>query len=269
MNRLLAIAFVLACFAAAQADVTIYFDPNDILDNYATDYTGSKTTQENARRIHTQWGAAYYGTFSDYMQAGHSQPSDWNTYVNWRNSLTDVGEGIAVFNTWFLDDVNAPTWGEKTVVKPGSTVAATAADGWNVDYIYNPYNLGGTVVQFYTLDPTKRLRPTDLGGANIGGFSITADLYYDSGPAGWDVNDVAVPQNAPIRFWVGNLNGDDPGFYRSDTQALFFDGAAYSDGAGHAGSGFEAVLTAVPAPGAFILAAMGMGLVGWVKRRFA
>jgi hypothetical protein len=254
--------------------VVLNFDPNDILNLYpeVSQNLESKTTQENARRIHLQWGANLYGTFGDYMQPGHSQPSDYDTYVGWRNGLTQSGQGIGVFNVWFIDQPGAKSWGETTVIKPGSVVTATAVDGWSYTIIHDPYGIGGDVVQWYTLDPTKRLRPTDLGGANIGEFSVTADLYHDANGNGWDASDPSVVGGEQVRFWVGDLNGDDTGFYRSDTDAIFFNGAAMGNGADHAGSGFEAALSATADPIPEPLTMLGLVLaagsvVGYIRRR--
>ena len=265
-----AIAVCLAVAGTARATVTITFDPNDILDKYASDDTGLKASQPDARRWHAGWNDPYYGTFSDYMEAGHSQPTDYNTYVNWRNSLKNPGDGIAVFNAWFIDGAAARSWGENVVVKPLTTVSATAASGWNVAIIPNPYGIGGDIVQWYTLDPALRLRPTDLGGADIAPFSITADLYWDVGPAGWDPLDLAVTQDQvnQIRFWVGDLNGDDAETYRSDTKALYYTGANYGGTAGQYGSGFEAVLTPIPEPLTMAGLLLGIGsVVGYARKR--
>jgi hypothetical protein len=268
---LIAVGLAWAIGSWAQAAVvTIRFDPNDLVNLYPSNSSGLKETQQDARRIHQQWGSNFYNTFSDYLASGHSQPSDYGTYVSWLNSLS-AGEGIACFNSWFLNNPAASSWGEKVVSKPGSVFYATAGDGWSVDYIVNPYNLGGTSAQWYTTDSSKYLRP---GGADIGIFSITADLYWDSGPSGWDANDKDVLPGDVIRFWLGCLNGDDPGFYRTDTQALYFDnsgpfGAVYSSQAGVAGSGFEAAMHAiaeVPEPATLIVWSL-LGGVSWLGMR--
>jgi hypothetical protein len=269
--------FIVSVSGIVSADVTLTFDPDDIIQLYPADSTGLKASQDNARRVHSVWTNPYYGTFSDVLQSGHTQPEDYNTYMNWRDSL-GRGEGIAMFNSWFLNQPAAQSWGEVIVVKPGTTVTGTAAAGWNVRIIQDPYGLGGASVQWWTTDSTYYINTL----SDIGDFSITADLYWDSGPAGWDPGDVAVQPGELVRFWVGGLNGDDPEFYRDDTQCLYFDdqgwgvrngdspfSATYSDAAKDYGSGFEGALevTAVPVPGAVLLGSIGLGLAGWICKR--
>ncbi len=294
VTLIVAAGLILTVTATAGAKtVTLVFDPNDILDlspgSVGGDFDGGrKADQVNARRVHKDWASTFYETFykSGLPDGPHTQPDDYNTYMNWRNSLDDSGEGLAMFNTWFLDNAAARSWGEMVVVKPGTTVASTTASGWNMRFIPNPYGLGGGSVQWWTTDPAKRLRPTDLGGADIGKFSITADLYWDTGtgPKGWDVTDPDVELGDEVRFWVGCLNGDDADFYRSDTQAIYFDnqdwgtdspayspfGANDSTEAGVYGSGFEGVLsaTAVPEPMTMLAVGMGIaGLAGYIRKR--
>jgi len=276
-TALAALGLLLAVTGTAEA-ITLVFDPNDILDKYPSDSTGLKVSQPNARRVHATWANTYYGTFSDALQDGHSQPEDYNTYMNWREGL-GTDEGIAIFQSWFLNNSAAQSWGETTVLKPGSTVSATASDGWNWRIIKDPYSSPGYVVQWWTTDSAKRLRPTDLGGVDIGEFSITANLMFDDDADG--VGDRDVELGDSVRWWLGALNDDDAPFYRDDTQAVYFDAtgwgsrtayaefAADMDGSGY-GSGFEAVLesTAVPEPVTMAGLVLGIGaLGGYVRRR--
>ena len=273
------IGLLLAVTGTAGA-ITLVFDPNDILDNYPPDSTGLKASQPDARRVHAAWLNPYYGTFSDVLQAGHSQPTDYNTYMNWRGGLGGSGEGIAIFQSWFLNNSAAQSWGETTLLKPGSAVTATASDGWNWRTIKDPYSSPGYVVQWWTTDPAKRLRPTDLGGVDIGEFSITANLMFDDDDDG--VGDRDVELGDSVRWWLGALNDDDAPFFRTDTQAVYFDAtgwgsltpasaafAADMDGSGY-GSGFEAMLesTAVPEPATLALLALGgIGMLVSRKRK--
>jgi hypothetical protein len=271
--------------ATTQAgSVTIQFDPDAIIQAYpitpgADVPGGRKIDQLDARRVHQIWKrTSLHETFYD-PAASKPQPHSYNTYMNWRDSL-GPGEGIAMFNSWFLNNGAARAWGETVVVKPGTEVIGTAADGWNVRIIEDPYGLGGASVQWWTTDPTKYINTV----SSIDEFSITADLYWDNNQNGWDATDTPVTWGESVRFWVGGLNGDDPEFYIDDTQAVYFDdlgwgtrvpfagvpfSAIYSPGAGVYGSGFEAALeaTVVPAPSALLLGLFGLGVVGTKLRR--
>lgn len=279
------LAVVLVWSGMAQADaVTIVFDPDSLIQSYpaaaGSDVAGGqKVDQLDARRLHQQWASTFYETFHN-PDDPHAQPDDYNTYMNWRDSL-GANEGIAMFNSWFLDNGAARSWGEAVVVKPGTTVTGTAASGWNVRVIENPYSYGGASVQWWTLDSSKYINTL----SDIGEFSITAELYWDTNQNGWDDTDTPVVAGDLVRFWAGNLNGDDAEFYRDDTEAVYFDAsgwgsrpssvtpsdAVYSFPTGGQGSGFEAALTAtvVPVPGAVLLGVLGLSAAGMRLRRRA
>jgi hypothetical protein len=295
MNKLLTIcvsaALVVAWSMAAQAAVAVKFDPDTLIQSSPSSVGadvagGRKVDQVDARRLHQPWATQpLHETFYN-PAAPQTQPEAYNTYMNWRDSLGE-GEGIAMFNSWFLDASIVRSWGEVIVIKPGTTVTGTAADGWNVRVIDSPYGLGGSSVQWWTTDPSKYINTV----SDIGEFTITADLYWDLDGDGWDADDAPVLAGEEVRFWAGNLNGDDSEFYREDTQALYFDdegwgtlspdaggpfSALYSSAAGDRGSGFEAALTvkasAIPEPASLIVWSL-LGVVGvaygWRRRRAA
>jgi hypothetical protein len=278
MFAVLTVAVLFFAFANAEATIVkLSFDPNDLIDLFPADSTGLKATQDNARRVHETWKGNYYNTFSDDLAGGHSQATDYNTYRNWRDGL-GTGEGIAMFNNWLIGYSGAPTWGETWVVKPGTT-SGTSASGWSSRVINSPYGGAGEggVVQWWTTDSTKYLRP---GGANIDSFSVTADLYVDSNAnKTWDVGDVGVNAGDIIRMWFGSLNDDDAQFYRDDTRGVYFDGtgwgttlagdtpfsAVHIDSAGGPyGSGFEAVLSVTAVPEPTTISFLGLALAGVV-----
>lgn len=279
-------ALVMVLSVTVQADVTIRFDPDLLIQAYpsaaGTNVAGGrKVDQVDARRLHQPWATApLHETFYN-PAAPQTQPDNYNTYMNWRDSL-GAGEGIAMFNSWFLDNSIVRSWGETVVIKPGTTVTGTAANGWNVRVIDKPYGLEGASVQWWTTDSSKYINTL----SDIGEFSITADLYWDTNANGWDATDTAVAIGDSVRFWAGNLNGDDPEFYRSDTQALYFDNlgwgtrspnaggpfsALYSTGSGDQGSGFESAITStvVPIPGAILLGLLGLSVAGIKLRKSA
>ena len=283
MKKLLTICavvgLILAVSAAAQArEVTLTFRPNDLIDLYPASAGadvpgGRKVDQSNARRLHDMWTSPYYETFYNLADP-HTQPDDYNTYLNWRDGLTDENEGIAMFNNWFLGWSGAASWGETWVAKTDAPVSATATAGWNWREVREPYRPEeGASIQFWTTDSSKYIRN---GGLDLGNFSITVDLYEDTNGNGmWDENDADVDLGDTIRMWLGCINGDDPPFYRSDTQAIYFDDQGWGSLTPAAGSpfsatpaagannptatGFEAMLdvTAVPEP-----ATLGLLLIG-------
>jgi len=289
MKRLwLLSACVLLVFSSrgAVADLTYKFDPNDLLDLYPAvagdeDVSGeNKATQANARRVHAAWAGTWYETF--YNPASpHTQPDDYNTYMNWRAGLGQ-GEGISAFNIWLLDNPNARSWGESTVWDPnGSAPTGTAdADGkWNVEVIANPWG-AGWLVQWWTEDSNYLLRP---GGDDIGEFSFSGAAFYDTNQNAYDVSDPAVQAGDLVRVWFGSYWGAQPGDWDPAEHSLAFDNVGFGTlspnygtfqpTAGVDGSnvGWEGVLEieAVPEPLTCLLFAGSVlgGLGAWRRRR--
>lgn len=282
MRRIYPIIGVLACLfitvsaMATQGSVqpvTITFDPDSLIQAYpSVDQTGEyKDVQLDARRLHQPWATQWYETFTNRNPAYvKSQPDSYNTYMNWRDSL-GAGEGIACFNTWYLGNDAVRSWGETIVMKPGTDVTATTANGWNYRIIDNPYALNGKSVQWWTTDSSKYINIS----SKTDSFSLTAELYWDNNANGWDASDIAVVAGDNVRFWLGNINGDEQDFYINNIDPLHYDGAIYGTGVNTLGSGFEAALnvtaaTPVPLPSAVWpgLAMLGALLAGHLFRRY-
>ncbi len=264
MIAVLAVAAMLLATGGAMAGVTtIEFKPNDLLNLYSADPNGSKTTDPNARRLHETWATEWYNTFSDYMDSGHTQPSDYNTYLNWRASL-GAGEGLNSFSTWLHGDPAARSWGEVLLADPSVAMTATvsAGSGWNCTIVANPWDTGygaGYIAVYWTTDPNQYIRPS---GPNLGTFSFTADLYVDADQNNNIVGDANAQDGVPYRIWFADTttNQGDP-----NVRALVFDNAGWGSLTPNYGtfssatagdSALEAVLV-IPEPATMSLLVLG------------
>jgi hypothetical protein len=278
------VGLLLVAVGSAQATlVTFQFDPNDLLNlspaSAGSDMDGGrKIDQDNSRRLRKLSSYSPDGTTVDtfWDPAGHNtQPKEYNTYRNWLDGLGS-DEGIASFNIWMANSGPVRSWGETLVTKPNSAVTGTAASGWSVEIIANPWVTGSSIARWYADDSSKYLRP---GGTDIGDFSFTVDAYADSNENGWDASDPGAVVGENYRIWFGSQNGQE-----SDrgNGAIFFD----ADGWGnrtesfgafaavnnppYVGSGWEGVLelTAIPEPASIIVwGLLGAGCAGGVMAR--
>jgi len=233
---------------AASADMAAFnFDPVDFF-NYSAP-TGTRGLDGGMFRLHRTWGGTMYNSWDsgaaavDAFKAGLGQ-----------------NEGIGCFNIWLADQANAPLWGETLVSSGGTKPTGWAPDGWTAEVIGNPWPAGGDgywLVQWYTTDPTKYIRP----GNSVGGFGFTFEA----------TTDVVIGDEYTV--WFGGANYG-TGSTAADCQALYFDafdGGFPSQFVSGYGSGFEATLSleaaVVPVPGAMLLGVLGLGYASMRLRK--
>jgi len=252
--------------------LTFQFNPNDIVDLYNAGFTGLKATQDNARRVHKVWATDWYQTFADYLDAGTTQRGSTDTYFNWLFGLGE-NEGLGSFSTWLHGDPGARSWGEILLADPDKPMYATTASGWDVTIVDNPWDTGygaGKIVVWYTTDPDLYLRP---GGADIGTFSFTADVYVDTDENNNILGDLDAQAGVPYRIWFADTcmnQGDD------NVPALVFDDQGWGTLIPNYGTfaqtpggdaAIEAILTIAPIPEPATICLLGLGGLALLRRR--
>ncbi|MEN6427034.1 MAG: hypothetical protein ABFE13_16890 [Phycisphaerales bacterium] len=248
MKKLAAVCAIVAMLGGVtNADLaTFNFNPVDFFDY--SDPTGTRGLDGGMFRLHQTWAGTMYNSWEN---AGA-------VVVDAFAAGLGANEGIGCFNIWLADQANAPAWGE-TLVSSGDTMpTGWAPAGWTAEVIGNPWPAGEDgywLVQWYTSDPTKYIRPDNY----VGEFGFTFEATTDVDPA----------ENYTIWFGGANYGTDSSaGAY----QALYFDafdGGFASQFVTGYGSGFEATLSlqAVPVPGAVLLGMLGLGAAGLKLRK--
>lgn len=277
MKKLLTICamvgMILASTHTVEAEyLTFEFTANDLIDLYNTDFSGLNATQENARRVHEVWAGTWYQTFSDHLCTGTTQPGSGNTYLNWRDSL-QTNEGLGSFSTWLHGDPGARSWGEILLADPAQPMYATAESGWNVEIVENEWDTGfgkGWVAVWWTTDPDLYIRP---GGADLGTFSFTADVYVDTNADNNIAGDLDAQAGVPYRIWFADtwMNyGDD------NVPALVFDDQGWGTRTPGYGpfaqtpggdAGLEVILTIAPIPEPATICLLGLGGLALLRRK--
>jgi hypothetical protein len=248
----LAVALALAAGLAEARVLNFRFDPDDLIRNYSTapvpvSSAGGvlqKFEQENPRRVHETFGTVMYNTFGATNPLPETDAASHATYLAWRTSLDQPGEGIASFNIWLAGDVlgfSPWSWGERLVSNPHAPPSAWAASGWNVEVISLGPGLGSVIVWWTERDDNLINLTNDLDPF---GFAIDAREIASQG------DDYGAGTDAPdgtYRIWFGSSD-------------IWNDNPAYAEW-----QGFEASMnvTAIPTPGAVVLFAAGLlGLAG-------
>ncbi|MGD2095496.1 MAG: hypothetical protein PVH77_10860 [Phycisphaerales bacterium] len=259
MKRLIIFCLVLSVTGIAQAKiVTFTFNPNEWLNSYSTDITKTRLEQDNPRILIdgvSQSTDTVSGTHTTYAGASYSSTgiSGFATQVQY----VEVHD----FNMWLADGLNAPNWGEVlTQVMGGTDPSGAASNGWAADTIDNPWpqaGYGTLLVQWYDVgywddDPLTDPNPLLFGGSDFGDFTLTVDLnltdVYD--------NPVDLSVGTTHTVWLGTML---PVTWTSNPDDL-----VYQDNYRYEGT---MQMTIIPAPGAVLLGSIGVGLVGWLKRR--
>lgn len=225
---------VLVLSGTAHSAVTFNFDPVDFF-NYKPVSEGF-STDGGMFKVHEEWkvsGKMYRSWNSDQR----------DTVDAFSNSLGE-GEGIGRFNIWLANNSNAAAWGETLTASESYVPTGTAPDGWSVEVSDNPWVEGYSIVSWETSDSTKYIRP----GNSVGQFSFAF------------VPNENVTYGEDYTIWFGGTNSEGAG-------ALVFDN--FTNGFVSDSAGFESTLsvTAVPVPGAVLLGGIGVGFVGWMRRR--
>lgn len=196
MKNLITICAVVGMFltmsGVAQADATLTFDPDWLIQQYASSPgpTDTFATQLNARRLVEPPGV-YQTPYPGPDSASYSN------YVRWKNSL-GAGEGISSFQL-NLRNVTSSFWGRDVVVNPaGTTPTATQAAGW-----------GSTVTataEGWVIDWTRTTGSYINSVSSIGDFGFTAPLYKDTGNGVYDAGDTPVGVGDISRLVFGSYN---------------------------------------------------------------
>jgi hypothetical protein len=258
------IGLIVAVSGTAQASQTYRFNPNDLIDLWAAGAPNPDNAVDPSpypRSIYdpgvSQGYSAYTG-IGAWNTAGTGSTLDTNIgndFNAWRNVN---GGFITAFNIWLADNPRARGWGETLVIKPNTGLSATADAGglWDVEVSTNAWHSDLYYAEWAVKDVANALK---IGGSDIGDFSFSATLYVDIDEDGWDETDPLAVLGEDYTIWFGGYGvGDNSFAYGAEYYGTSANGLMYQG---------TLDITAIPAQSAILLGAIGVGLVGWLRRR--
>jgi hypothetical protein len=256
------IGLIVAVSGTAQAGLTYKFNPNDLIDLWeagAPNPDDAINPSAYPRSIYdpgvSQGYPAYTG-IGAWNTAGTGSALDTaigSDFNAWRNTN---GGFITSFNIWLANNPRARGWGETLVIKPNTGLTATAAPGWSVEVSTNEWH---TDLYYALWEADSLANALRIGGPDIGEFSFTATLYVDENENGWDPSDPLAVIGEDYTIWFGGYGvGDDSFAYGAEYYGTSANGLLYQG---------TLDIAPVPAPGAILLGSIGIGIVGWLKRR--
>ena len=178
MKKLFVFLVVLGFFMAGNVwanTVTLQFNPMDVF-NYATSDNTMLNQQGTARKIEAA------NVFRTYNDVGHATAYDLTAVANilgWTGAGAGF-QGVSFIQLWLVG--GAAYWGEKVVMKPGTTLSASANGEYDWTTYINPYGVGLSIASYNTEltgDPDHQNALSTFNPAqNL--WSVTGDFFIDN-----------------------------------------------------------------------------------------